>query len=91
MTSATPARKSVRPNAVVQSSVPFGDANAAICSAYRRCASLTAGLSSRRCPPGVEKSSVASSRNAGRSPRTPCWNCSMVASSSPPSGSSSLS
>jgi hypothetical protein len=79
-------RKSVRPKAVMQSSVPFGEATFAICRAKVFCAPLTRSFVS----PAAKKFSTKSSRKAGRSVRTPVWKASMVASSRPPSGLSSL-
>ena len=84
VTLATSPRKSVRANAVMQSRVPFGEAKAAMSRAYRRWGSLT--LSS---PSALKKVVVNPSRKASRSPVTPAWNCSIVASSRAPSGLSS--
>src|SRR5438552_5738865 len=75
------ARRSVRPKAAMQSSVPLGEANDPMRTAYRRRGSLT--LSS---PRALKKSVVNCSRKAARSVFTAASKLAMVVSSSPPSG-----
>jgi hypothetical protein len=62
VTAATSARRSVRPNAVMQSNVPLGDAPAAMLNAYCRCGSLTRTFFPVRPVPELKKSLVKPSR-----------------------------